>query len=343
MIKLYTYQELLIPENRKVVFPLLFDLCYYENAHPSVKEYYQLVKEPSAADVIIFPINYFSIKQKAYQEYFKSLYQLAMSNGKKMMVYTGGDYGKTFHDKNIITWRNAGFLSSNDDQTIIIPAFISDPVERDDLTSNIHLYKTQPQISFTGFATNSWKEKLRMQLSTAKGNMNRTLGFDNSDKQLLYNAAVKRFSYLKDLESNSNIKTDFIYRDKYRAGAVTLTQREQTTREFFENLKNSPYTFCLRGAGNFSVRFYESLAFGRIPVLIDTDVSLPLEELIDWDQHICRVLPKENLGEKLLNFHKSLTPEEFEKLQLSNRNLYKDYLVRHAYFCKLYHSLKAML
>ncbi|MGJ8684506.1 MAG: exostosin domain-containing protein [Nonlabens sp.] len=343
MIKLYTYKELLIPENRTAVFPLLFDLYYYENAHPSVTQYYQLVDEPSEAHVFIFPVNYFTIKQKGYLELFKAAYQLAVSQGKKLMVYTGGDYGKTFKDDNIITWRNAGFKSSNHHQTIIIPSFIKDPIERDDVNFNIHLYKTQPQISFTGFATNSWKEKLRILLSTAKGNLKRAQGRNRSDKQSFYNAARKRFTFLNELENNSKINTDFIYREKYRAGAVTFEQREQTTAEFFKNLNDSPYTFCLRGAGNFSVRFYESLALGRIPVLIDTDVVLPLEDLIDWDQHICRVLPHENLEEKLWNFHKSLKPDQFEELQKSNRRLYEDYLVRHAFFCKLHDSLKALL
>ena len=33
------------------------------------------------------------------------------------------------------------------------------------------------------------------------------------------------------------------------------------------------------------VRFYETLAIGRIPVLIDTDCVLPLNNEIDWYKH----------------------------------------------------------
>ncbi|MEP2969940.1 exostosin domain-containing protein, partial [Nonlabens ulvanivorans] len=189
----------------------------------------------------------------------------------------------------------------------------------------------------------SLKEFLRVTLSTFKANLNRFLKKDASDRQSIYNAAGKRFTYLKQLESHPAIHTDFIYRDKYRAGAITNEQREKSTIEFFQNLNNSPYTFCLRGAGNFSVRFYESLACGRIPVLVDTDVQLPLEDQIDWDRHICRVLPNENLAEKLIGFHKTQTPASFRDLQKSNRALYENYLVRHAFFCKLHDSLKALL
>lgn len=343
MIKLYTIQELLIPHNRKQIHPLLFDLHYYENAHPSVSQHYKLVDQPVDADVFIFPINYFSINQKGYQQQFNSLYQLAKTNHKKLLVYTGGDYGKSFMDSTIITWRNAGFKKTNDDPTIIIPALMNDPLEREDLEFKILPYKKSPYISFTGFATPSIFENLRISLSTIKANLKRVLKKDLSDAQSIYNAAGKRFSYLKKLESSNSVTTNFIYRDKYRAGAVTAQQREQSTHEFFENLNHSPYTFCLRGAGNFSVRFYETLACGRIPVLVDTDVQLPLENLINWDQHICRVLPHENIVNKLLEFHKNHSSQTFEKLQESNRILYEEYLVRHAYFCKLHDSLKAML
>jgi hypothetical protein len=343
MIKLYTYQDLLQPENRKEVHPLLFDLHYYKQTHSSVFQHYCLLEDPNKADAFIFPLNYFSIPQKGYQTQYDSLYELARSNNKKLIVYTGGDYGKTFNDKVIITWRNAGFTSFNDRQTIIIPAFMSDPSERDEIVLQVHAYQEQPLLSFTGFATNSFKEQLRILGSTLKANLNRWLKKDKSDTQSIYNAAGKRFSYLKELESSPTIKTDFIYRDKYRAGATTQEQREASTLEFFKNLNDSPYTFCLRGAGNFSVRFYESLALGKIPVFIDTDVQLPLEHLIEWDQHICRVAPHENVVEQLLKFHKSHTATSFEALQISNRSLYENYLVRHAYFCKLYDSLKALL
>ena len=343
MIKLYTYQDLLQPENRRQVHPLLFDLHYYEQAHSSVFQHYCLVEDPNEADAFIFPLNYFSIPQKGYQTQYDSLYELARSNNRKLMVYTGGDYGKTFNDKVIITWRNAGFKSLNDLQTIVIPAFIGDPLEQDDLVFQPHAYQEQPALSFTGFANPSILEQLRITVSTLKANWNRWLKKDNSDTQSVYNAAGKRFSYLKELESNPSIQTDFIYRKKYRAGATTQEQRKASTLEFFKNLNDAPYTFCLRGAGNFSVRFYESLALGKIPVLIDTDVQLPLEELIEWDQHICRVAPHENVVEQLLEFHKSHTPSSFEALQISNRSLYENYLSRHAYFGKLINSLKALL
>ncbi|WP_194852189.1 exostosin domain-containing protein [Nonlabens antarcticus] len=343
MIRLYTLEALLTPQNRSKVHPLLFDLYYFERAHPSVNENYKLVDRPDLADALIFPFDYFQITTKEEQSAYKKLYKLAESHHKKLMVYTAGDYGKSFYDSQIIVWRTGGFKNTNDKQTIILPAFIDDPVQHGQIQLKNLPYSKHPNISFTGFATAGWKEQLRIVGSTLKNNLFRKLGKDDSDTQFIYNSASKRFRYLQQLEASRVIDTDFIFRNKYRAGAHSILEREKTTQEFFQNLNNSPYTFCLRGAGNFSVRFYESLACGRIPVLVDTNCSLPLEERINWEEHICLVQPSENVVEKLIAFHRSFDESSFIELQQSNRKLYEKNLVRHHYFCHIHDRLKAML
>ena len=343
MIKIYTDSSLLIPENRVVAHPLIFDLYYFENTHPDVRAHYTLVTNPSIADVFLFPVNYNNIENKGYKSHYNDLYALAKKHTKKIMVYTGGDYGKTFNDDAIIVWRNAGFKKSNDTNTVIIPAFIDDPLQRKGMNHEAIAYTERPQISFTGFATGSLKEVLRVTGATLKANVYRLCYRDQSDKQALFNAAGERFKYLKQLEQSEAIETDFIYRSKYRAGVKTEEERALTTNEFYTNLSKSPYTFCLRGAGNFSVRFYESLASGRIPVLVDTDCHLPLEDCISWDKHICRVQEGEDLIASMLEFHKGHNQDSFNKLQDSNRTLYQDYLVRDRFFCNLHNLLKEFI
>lgn len=343
MIKLYTDFSLLLPENRKHAHPLIFDLHYYEHTPQIVFEKYQLVDTIEKADAIIFPLNYLSKGVSNLRKSYELLIALAQKQNKKILVYTGGDYGKTFNDSNIITWRNAGFKRSNDENTLILPAFMNDPLEKGFIDFKLLEYEKVPHVSFTGFATASFKEQVRINLSTLKSNIKRLFKQEDSDYQKVYNAAGNRFSYLQKLERSTDIKTDFIYRDKYRAGSITVEQREKSTREFFENLNSSPYTFCLRGAGNFSVRFFESLALGRIPILIDTDVQLPLEGIINWDKHICRVSTEENLTDAITRFHYSHDRESFIELQNSNRSLYERYLNRHAYLCEIHSILKSIL
>jgi len=84
-------------------------------------------------------------------------------------------------------------------------------------------------------------------------------------------------------EINKFYKTDIIYRNGFFGGG---DNKVRIRREYYSNLLKNKYTFCMRGAGNFSYRFYEALSFGRIPVLIDTDTILPLQTKIDWEKHI---------------------------------------------------------
>ncbi len=95
----------------------------------------------------------------------------------------------------------------------------------------------------------------------------------------------------------------------------------------------------MRGIGNFSVRFYETLAVGRIPVLLDTDCLLPLDKIINWEKH-CVILNEseyKSLGNMVVNFHNDLSNHEFIEIQKANRKLWEDYLTRHNFF-KIIHD-----
>ena len=85
---------------------------------------------------------------------------------------------------------------------------------------------------------------------------------------------------------------------------------------------------CLRGAGNCSDRFYETLAMGSVPLFVNTDSQLPFDDAIDWRRHVVWVEQEElpQIGEKLAEFHSSLSEEQFLQLQQDNRKLWEDYL-----------------
>lgn len=142
---------------------------------------------------------------------------------------------------------------------------------------------------------------------------------------------------MNDFTNHKDVVADFVLRKNYRAGAKTLVQKKKSETEFTDNMYRNPYTFCMRGVGNFSVRFYETLAMGRIPVLLDTDCRLPLMDDINWENHIVRVKTPLHV-EALVNFHKSITNEDFEQIQIRNRNLYLDKLNRKKYFIQIHNQ-----
>ena len=78
----------------------------------------------------------------------------------------------------------------------------------------------------------------------------------------------------------------------------------------------SKFVLCPRGFGLSSVRFFETLAFGRIPVLISDDTKLPLEEKIDYDKFIIRVEENdlESIESRIIDFKKNNDLMEVSKI-----------------------------
>ncbi|WP_179348641.1 exostosin domain-containing protein [Winogradskyella pacifica] len=241
------------------------------------------------------------------------------------------DVGLDFPDyPHVKLFRQSGYSLKTPEWHIGLPVFISDPLKEQFNTTAIYErpYTKHPTVGFCGFATSNAVLALKTKLKIGLKNLAYYLKLHLHEPEMLMAAAQWRYGILKRLESHPNINTNFIYREQYRAGTQNAEQRAASTLEFFNNMKNSDYVVCVRGAGNFSVRLYETLAMGRIPVFVNTDCIMPLDDVINWKQHVVWVEADEidNIGEVLLAFHKSLTPMEFVKIQQNNRQLWCDSL-----------------
>lgn len=332
MLKFYTDSTQLTPENRKRVFPMLFDWFYLEQ--PLIKQHFHRVHTIEEADICILPIDlgfYLANNKKSEVDLFIAA---AKKSNKKVWVYSGGDFGTTMLE-DVITFRLGGFHSKMNANTFVMPSFINDPYTSILSKRWQPLPKNEkPSIGFVGNADGSFSKLLKEALIFVRQALNRVLKKDFTDKQVFFPSSSVRFKVLEKLRFSPEIDADFIYRNKYRAGAVTEVQKTKTTMEFYQNMERNLYTFCLRGSGNFSVRFYETLMMGRIPVLIDTDVRLPYHTHIDWNKHCVRASPQ-NYLEKLVAFHNQYSNEELLAIQERNRQLALSQLNRQTYFVSI--------
>lgn len=336
MLKLYTDQTYLTAENRKIVFPLLFDLWYLPNNN--LLEKYQIVTAIEESDIVVVPVDMGYYHSNSKKQELDSFIGRALSLDKKVWQYSAGDYGKSSNSA-VYTFRLAGFNSKLNDYTFILPSFIADPYTKIPQSFHPLAKGKQPQIGFVGHASNAWRKQVKELLVYIAYNFKRWIKKVDTDYQPFYPSANKRFQLLALLEKSSDVKTDFIFREQYRAGAKTEEQKNKTTVEFFENIECNPYTFCLRGAGNFSVRFYETLAMGRIPLVVDTDFRLPFKQNINWSKH-CVMAKEDKIVENLMEFHQKISPEDFELMQKGNRKLWQTHLEREAYFSNIYTIFK---
>jgi hypothetical protein len=117
------------------------------------------------------------------------------------------------------------------------------------------------------------------------------------------------------------IKLNVVFRDHLHY-VCSFTEIKRNRKEFLDVMGGSVYQLCCRGGGNFSHRFYETLASGRIPVLIDTDIPLPdIGE--DWNNYIVMVTDVNKLVNKLMEWHNN---HDVVDMQVRCRRLWEDRL-----------------
>lgn len=90
-----------------------------------------------------------------------------------------------------------------------------------------------------------------------------------------------RQKIIKMIKKDKRFDANFILRDKFWAGKPN---DPQVIKDFQGNMAASHFNVCNRGAGNFTMRFYQTLSASRIPILLDTDIAFPLEDQINYKE-----------------------------------------------------------
>lgn len=126
-----------------------------------------------------------------------------------------------------------------------------------------------------------------------------------------------------EILSNSDVKCDFLIRNVAWPAIEYNKTKEQVIQEFYKNMNSNIFNLCIRGGGNFSYRLYETLMMGRIPVIVNTDISLPYEENIDWSNYAVIVNDVNNIVSDIKNF---FLKKDLIETQKNNRIFWEEYL-----------------
>ena len=228
----------------------------------------------------------------------------------------------------------------------VIPPFVDDPFSAGAVPICLNEYQAIPRVGFCGFTGS------RAMLPAYKllGRGQKLLGL------------VMRRKAIRVLTRSRLVAADIIQRRQYWGGAVGLTNRrlklalalalgrqadvEATRdekreaivyREFLSNMLASDYTLCVRGAGNYSYRFYETLAAARVPLFVDSDCVLPFASEINWREHCVWVSSRDipAIAEKVLAFHSALGPSRFRELQMANRQIFEKYFAPVSFYSRM--------
>jgi hypothetical protein len=102
---------------------------------------------------------------------------------------------------------------------------------------------------------------------------------------------------------------------------------EKDKKDYNELLLASRYSLCPSGAGPNSIRLWESLAVGAIPIILADTLELPEHE--DWDKAVLRV-PEKDLG-KLDEILSEIDDEEETKRRSTCLKIYEHFKDNYGY------------
>jgi hypothetical protein len=291
---------------------------------------YTSVPDPSEAEICILTYQWqYYVANNNISE-AKTELETARDHGKHLVIFSGGDYPANVPFEDVILFEYAGYQSTprlryHSSQ----PSYINDYVEvynQGKLT--LRPKREIPTIGFCGQASTSHFQTVYRNLRL-KWQQQRFHQEKLPWEPPPFETTSFRTKVLKCFENQVGIQTNFIPRKRYRAGETQDKSPHHPAKlEFVNNILNSDYTICMRGGGNFSVRFYETLSLGRIPVFIDTDCLLPFQDEIDYKAIFPWIDIKDlpHAAEIVRSFHAKLSNEDVFDLQRACRNLWVEHM-----------------
>jgi hypothetical protein len=321
-MKIHYFKSHHNPKLRLAIFPLLrpflknnpiADSKRKAIYHISEKEV-EFVEHIEDAEICILTMSWNYYLDQNFFELAVAYVKKANLHGKKVWTWMSGDFGIPLQLKgDYVVFRSSGLKSQLSSQHLGMPVFIKDPLQEiyDSSKFSLPTYGARPIVGFCGQASAGFSQCLKEIVLIIRHILKFKLGILQTTPQPIQSTSLVRSKILNSIEKDEGVKSNFIQRKKYRAGIASSKERltHKTTQAFFDNMLASHYILCVRGGGNFSVRFYETLAMGRIPVFVNTDCLLPLEDEIDWKKNCVWVEFEERkqIAKKVIAFHKSHT------------------------------------
>jgi hypothetical protein len=298
--------------------------------------YYTEVMNPQNSDFIVIPYNFYSLKN--YPDYIVKCQDIAKRYGKKLLIFAYGDSDRNISIDNSVIVRSSQYRYKLALNEIIMPAIV------EDISGQIS-YRSKsgpkPLIGFVGRSGFSniqqrIKYSIRLLYMLFLSTFIRT-------KKLHIQGLFYRRKCISTLKKSHNLILSIIERKSYSGHKKTIEVAPEIARkEFIDNIVNSDFSLSIKGDGNYSLRFYEILSAGRVPLFIDTDCPLPLEDIINYDEFILRIDYKNinNVDKIVSEFYRNLSEETYFKMQKSARYAFENYLSTDSFFRILCDRLK---
>ena len=286
--------------------------------------------EAGQAQAIVLP-NTFATSTNDIQAYVKKYADLGQELDIPVFIFSFGDLNDQVRfDPRAYVFRQSVYRTTMAVQDIVVPT-----ITEDNATAGIVLRPKQavPVVSFCGQGD---YQTLMQQVKYHLKVWQRMLaGIGNPHLRARIIGVYWRKKMMQACEASALVMTNFIVRKSFSGAHRTIElDPAQARREYLDSIVNSDFVLAPKGDGNYSNRFLKTLCMGRIPVLPDTDVVLPLEGHIDYDKLMVRV-PMDNIKDtpKLVReWYDAHTEDEWQAAQHAAREVFETKLRFDSFF-----------
>ncbi len=297
-----------------------------------LKYEFEIVDTPGSADLVIVSQPLFKI-DFIEKKILSNLLVDSRIREMPKLIFVGGDFSHIVNHHDFVVLKGTQYRRYLKNNEIIIPPYC------EDLGSTCGVDWRQkslkPTISFCGWAGFTTPTRyMKYLVRNMFVELQKILFFD-STREVFKRGLYFRRKAMRFLEGSDKITTNFIVRRTFSGHAKTIElSPEDARKEYVENMRNSDFVLAPKGDANYSVRFFEALSLGRIPILIDTECCLPLEDVIDYSRCIIRVSYRDiaKLSEIIAEFYNTISNEDFLEMQKEARRVYETYLRYDSFF-----------
>jgi hypothetical protein len=289
------------------------------------------------AAAIVLPNN-FRTSEGGVAAYTKEYADLGEAHKIPVFAFCLGDLtDQVSLDSRINIFRLSTYRSDMLPKTIVIPTRIAD-LGSGGIT--LRPKTEQPTVSFCGKAGfGSIKEWFATLLRRVRYE---TEGVFAPQRRARIRGVYWRLWAIKACRNSPLIKTYFVLRKSFSGAVQTIeVPPVQARKEFVDSVIASDFVLAPKGDGNYSNRFLEALSMGRIPVLIDTNTVLPLEDVIEYSSIMVRV-PMDKVEETprlVREWYDALPEEEWHRRQKLARAVFEKYLQQDVYFKTIFANI----
>lgn len=278
----------------------------------------RLAVEGETPEAILVPHHWRAIEKFAPAGYVERLVASARARQLPIVVVSYGDDHRPIPLPAVV-FRPSMYRSQRRENEIAMPAYVEDVGCG---AVSAPAWAARPSVGFVGRAGWSGLRDLLAYLS-------RTVLARHPFKDGRY----YRRTFAAALAKDARVDCRFLFRRRYSGHRASIElSPEDARREYLENARAATYGLAPKGDGNYSLRFYELLALGRLPILPDTGMVLPLEDVVRYRDFVVDVSSARRAAAALVAWHEERGAAGLAEASRAARAAFERYLYAPRFF-----------